>query len=362
MISSLKISNFKCFKEQQLSFKALTLFAGANATGKSTTIQSLLMLRQAYLRGDFSTRRFGLNGDLVSIGQAKDAIHDRGGDIISFGLGYADGSAVNFEFAYEKGNAGRHSLPVVQASTPVGNLFGKQCEYLCAERLGPRLTYPITDYGDEPTGVGVRGEYAFHCLERFGSKPIKIAGLGLGEKGESLALLHQTQLWMRVIAPGLQISTWGMNEADLVRGAYRNRGATSEYLRPSNMGFGVSYLLPIVVAILTASPGSLVIIENPEAHLHPSAQSKIGALLARAAAQEVQVVIETHSDHLLNGVRLAVKRKDLTAEGVALHFFKRDPASGETQLETPVMDRNGRLDPWPDGFFDQAEKDLLELV
>ena len=82
--------------------------------------------------------------------------------------------------------------------------------------------------------------------------------------------------------------------------------ASSEY-RPTNVGFGITYALPIVVSALSARPGSLLIVENPEAHLHPRGQVKMGELLCQASEAGIQVLIETHSDHVLNGIRLAVR-------------------------------------------------------
>ena len=81
--------------------------------------------------------------------------------------------------------------------------------------------------------------------------------------------------------------------------------ALADRMRPTNMGFGVSYALPVITAGLLAPAGSLLVVENPEAHLHPAGQSRVGRFLAHLAASGVQVVAETHSDHVLNGVRLA---------------------------------------------------------
>lgn len=134
----------------------------------------------------------------------------------------------------------------------------------------------------------------------------------------------------------------------------------SEFQRPQNVGFGLTQLFPILVALLAARPGSLLIVENPEVHLHPQAQQAIGFLLARVAASGVQVVVETHSDHVLNGVRLAGKAAAIRAEDVAIYFFGRS-ATGIT-LEAPTMDADGRLDIWPTGFFDQFDRALSELL
>ena len=102
-------------------------------------------------------------------------------------------------------------------------------------------------------------------------------------------------------------------------------------------------------------------IDSPEAHLHPSAQSQMGRLLARFAAAGVQILVETHSDHLLNGARLAVKERVLPHTALQIHFFTGATKEGHGVV-SPTLDSNGRIDEWPDGFFDQSEKDLSRLT
>jgi predicted ATPase len=101
-----------------------------------------------------------------------------------------------------------------------------------------------------------------------------------------------------------------------------------------------------------------VLVENPEAHLHPGGQSRLGRFLARAAGSGVQVVIETHSDHILNGVRLAMaEERTVSAEDVLVHFFGREDGQ-----PLPIdLNQRGRLTQWPAGFFDQIETDLGRL-
>jgi predicted ATPase len=134
-----------------------------------------------------------------------------------------------------------------------------------------------------------------------------------------------------------------------------------EWRRPANVGFGLSYVFPILVALLVAQEEQIVVIDSPEAHLHPSAQSQMGQLLAHFAAAGVQILVETHSDHLLNGVRLAVKDKVLGHEGAQIHFF-----TGATEeshgVISPSLDADGSVSEWPAGFFDQADKDLSRLT
>jgi predicted ATPase len=136
---------------------------------------------------------------------------------------------------------------------------------------------------------------------------------------------------------------------------------TNEY-RPSNVGFGITYTLPIVISLLSSKKGHLVLLENPEAHLHPRAQSKIGELAARAAASGVQVVFETHSDHVLNGVRIAVKSKKLDASDAGILFFDRLDGDRRAHVTSLEMDSEGRIADWPAGFFDEFEKSIEQLI
>jgi predicted ATPase len=101
-------------------------------------------------------------------------------------------------------------------------------------------------------------------------------------------------------------------------------------------------------------------IENPEAHLHPRGQTKMAELMSLAVSTGVQVVVETHSDHILNAVRLAVKRKMLVPENVKIHFATR---SGDSNVfVSPRVDADGRVDSWPKGFFDEMDMVISDLI
>jgi predicted ATPase len=364
MIGRLGIRNFKCFGDQSISFRPLTLLAGANATGKSTVIQALLLLRQAFIRGDLAENRLRLNGDIVNIGEAIDAIHHQATeDVISFEITDSCSDEIStFSFAYERGRADRRVLEAIALGETNSNLFSDQFTYLSAERVGPRLSYPIAEDPREATNVGTHGEFAAHCLDLWSTESIASENLAFPNESGSLQLQYQTQLWMHYIAPDLQLKVQGLGDADIVQLSYNNHGVLGVYVRPTNMGFGISYALPIVVAALLTKPDNILIVENPEAHLHPAAQSRIGQFLSRAAANGVQVVMETHSDHLLNGIRLAAKGKIIEAEDVSVQFFTRAETESTHQIYEPKLDSDGRLDSWPAGFFDQADKDLLNLI
>jgi predicted ATPase len=167
---------------------------------------------------------------------------------------------------------------------------------------------------------------------------------------------------MGEISPGTRINIKDSSDLDLVSLQY-SYGLSNPY-RATNVGFGISYTLPIIVAILASEPETLILLENPEAHLHPKGQAKMGELLSLAASCGIQIVVETHSDHILNGIRLAVHSRKLDSNDVQLHYFQREEMRGESNIEviSPRIDRNGRIDKWPDGFFDEWDKSLEALL
>ena len=96
--------------------------------------------------------------------------------------------------------------------------------------------------------------------------------------------------------------------------------------------------------------------ENPEIHLHPAGQALMGQFMADVARAGMQVLVETHSDHVLNGIRRSVKAGRLAADRVVIHFF-RPRSEDRSQVVSPAMDGSGNIDSWPEGFFDQFDKD-----
>jgi predicted ATPase len=139
----------------------------------------------------------------------------------------------------------------------------------------------------------------------------------------------------------------------------RFRTPDGQWVRPPNMGFGVTYALPVILAGLTAGKDGLLIVENPEAHLHPSGQSQMGYFLSTIAAAGVQVLVETHSDHVLNGIRRAIgEYRILSASQAIVHFFDADGSPPQTLEFTET----GSVASWPPGFFDQYQLDVAALT
>ena len=143
--------------------------------------------------------------------------------------------------------------------------------------------------------------------------------------------------------------------------------------KPQNVGFGLNDILPVLVTLLTAKKGSVIVIENPEAHLHPRGQAEIGKLIAETVSRGVQVFVETHSDHVINGIRVAVKKGVLKPDDVNIAFFERkehdavdDEGKKSREIYSTVrnikIDENGSLSEYPEDFMDEWSNLLLRLM
>jgi len=175
-------------------------------------------------------------------------------------------------------------------------------------------------------------------------------------------LRAQVNAWLGELFPGAQANAVPIPKTRFMRLELRT-APTAEWRTPSNIGYGLSYAFPVIVAGLCARPGQILIVDSPEAHLHPRGQSRIGRFLAQVACSGVQVIVETHSDHVLNGVRIAVRDSVIPGEKVAVYFF--DPTGTKQETAVPLsiaIDPKGNLSSWPEGFFDQAETDLSSLA
>lgn len=375
MIASISLHNFKCWANETVPLGALTLVTGLNGVGKSTLLQSLLVLRQSYEQGLLAEGRLAINGDLVTLGTGRDAFCEYAeDDALALGLHWKDGHGETWSFSYDRGadvldayNRGA-PLPLARPDLPSFERppFRGEVFHLSAERMGPRVSADVSDYRVRARReLGSRGELAGHFLAVHGRAPIGIPALA-HRAAVSGMLVDQVEAWLGEVSPGARLHVGEHRDLDAVQVRYSfagPAGGTNEY-RATNVGFGLSYTLPILVAALAAHPGALLVVENPEAHLHPRGQVRVAQLLAAAAANGVQVVIETHSDHILNGVRLAVHGGTLPAELAAVHFFERRTTADRTYPVrlSPTIDADGRLDPWPAGFFDELEVSLAELL
>lgn len=372
MINKINLNNFKCFQKENIECSNLNLLTGLNGMGKSTLFHSLLLLRQNNILRSLRKRDvISLNGDLLNLGNAKDILYQ-----------YFENREILIEVKFDQSNKIRLELDASEANIdniPISNLsisknfeidtsslFNSNFQYLNAERIGPREYYNTSTYNViYKNRLGIRGEYTANYLAEFQNESIQIKALKHPDV-EGNTLKEQVNAWLGEVRPNTRINITPNLDISLVNLTYQFVGGkdVGNKFRPTNVGFGLSYLLPILVAVLSAKPNSLLLIENPEAHLHPKAQVQIGKLLTRAAANGVQVFVETHSDHILNGLRVAVKNKVIEPKNTKIMFFTGEVIESKFKnyILYPEIDKNAKIDEWPNHFFDEWEKQLTNLI
>jgi len=393
VITVLTLENLKCYGALSLPLTPLTLLTGFNAGGKSTSLQGALLIAQA-LRTTPRSPWVSLNGPLVELGTVGETVNESAerrellvGVETEFGrVGWrlnpeerVESNALCIASVDVTDASGMRTLPVgesplyellplVDPSKAISDLLNalRTLVFISAVRGGTQEVFASPEVGEPVhSDVGTRGEFAPWWFARFSDEDVTDERRFPTERGTTLR--RQVGAWGSELFPGFEATAQFLGRTGLVQVQFRTR-ITEEWRRPSNVGYGLSYAFPIIVAGLLARRDQLIIVDSPEAHLHPRAQSRMGAFLATIAAAGVRMVIETHSDHVLNGVRLAVTRGTIKPEQVGVYFFtgRKTKDSTSSSQEPGVLaahlDAKGGISVWPDGFFDQAEKDMASLA
>ena len=368
MLTQLDLRHFKCFELLHLPLRPLTLLSGTNAAGKSSVLQALVLLHQTMREHEWSLRLM-LNGESVQLGTVSDIVDK------VYGRSECEIGLIDEEIPYQWMFTGERTEMSMAVKRVVANGVSiddptrlryllspdtmsslaerlKNLTYLTAERMGPREMYAMDDPQITPV-VGPSGEDAVSVLYARRDEHVCEA---LTLPDASSRSLQQVEARMRTFFPGCRLEIQPVSYANAVTLGLRTSDDT-DFHRPVHAGFGITQILPIVIAALAAKPKDLLLIENPEVHLHPAAQVQMGQFLAKVAHSGIQVILETHSDHILNGARRAVRAGVLSADQVAIHFF-RPRLNNESQVVSPILDSTGNIDSWPDGFFDQFDKDM----
>lgn len=363
MIREIRLKNFKCFDSLSIPLRPVNVFTGLNGVGKSTVIQSLLLLRQSY-QALPPMDGLILNGRYVQLGNGQDVLYEKASEEL-LGLGFrSDLGDAWFEYNYIPDS---DILPIKTPSkTDVsGDPFQNRLIYLSAYRIEPKELYRITNEDElRNHEFGNSGEFALQYLSLYGNEAVKNPYVIL-QKEAGNGLASQLKFWMDRIAPGVMAGVTvnsQLRTSELRYEFVEGKEKTNSY-KSMNVGFGITYVLPLIIALLSAEPGDIVVLENPEAHIHPAGQRMLGELMALVGCGGVQVLAETHSDHIINGLRLAVKNNKLSGDMVNLVFFyKDDTDSYRHKCVSPHIAPDGRLDVWPDGFLDEWDKALYELI
>ncbi|MBU4682937.1 DUF3696 domain-containing protein [Cedecea davisae] len=370
MINNIDIKNFKSLMSNSFELKKLNVLSGINGAGKSTLCQAILLLKEYFEHYASTSNTVSLNGNFLNLGTVQDILNEGAQDDL-IDISYQVGEA-NYKFILDASTELRRNdfanlKNAIVDHASQSNIFSK-VKYLAAERLGPRVVQNKNDYSLRVLkDLGVAGQYVNSFLELYGKDAIQLDNR-FHLNSESDQLIHQVELWLKEISPNINLNTNSLLNTDFVSIQYQfaTKLGRSESYRATNVGFGISYILPVIVMCLSSSPGDILIIDTPEAHLHPRGQSKIGELLANTAADGVQVILETHSDHVINGIRRQAAKRKLLADDTSFYFFTL--AAGEeitspySKIYSPKLDQNGMFDKWPDGFFDEWSASLSELI
>ena len=284
-------------------------------------LQSLLLLRQSFLKNRLSNA-LDLNDPLCFIGNAGEALSQFATEnhVISFLLEGENNEKWNFQFDVADkfddtfvSNIGSKSIELHKHSLSV--LFSNDFQYISSSRWANLNLYPIDSYAVEKEkqlslNYG-QGELVAQFLDYYkDNRNFEITGKSvLHPNNPSTNLLEQVIEWEREISPRIGIKTYKRVNKIEIEYDYKGGGNNQpvEKIKTRNVGFGISYSLPVVVALLSAKKGALLIIENPEAHLHPHGQAKLAELMVLVAQSGVQIFVETHSDHIFNGFRKAIQ-------------------------------------------------------
>lgn len=368
-LSKITIKNFKSLQNIEIELGNLTILAGINSSGKSSFIQALLLikennntlksLRQSKLQGiEINTNLE--SGEYSELGNKKQLLsYDATDDNIYFSV-----HSHNNKFNVLIETKSNFDLQKSEGDSSLITAFDDHyfC-YLKTDRAIPANDFPYSEEKISQNLIGLKGEYTAHYLTEKKHTLLNISALR-HQKSITNQLLENVSMWLGEISSGVSISASPYPELQRVSLSYQYEygGNTTGNISPLNVGFGLTYILPVIVSILKSKPNDLVIIENPESHLHPKGQVKIAELCAIAANNGVQIIIETHSDHFLNGLRVATKNNIITPEKSNIYYFYKNDGELNTHAHKMNIDANGKLTDWPAGFFDEWDNQMDNLL
>ncbi len=365
MIERIELENFKCHRKFEENLNQINILTGGNAAGKSSIIQAILLAIKSYQNVDKKYVKtndvFGLN-----LGLPISIISENFDDgIVRIGICISNKSINNHSIVLQLNEIDETSFEIcgceemlldMEVST---SILKQNMYYLNAERLGPRIVYDMSN--DRNDYVGTYGEYTGYVINEIDKEQRLNPNLSLPDalKISSISRFSANcEEWLQTIIPGTSLQYAVDTEKNMSMLKFQNDG---DYYLPPATGFGISYVLPIIVQALLASmkENAVLLVENPEAHLHPYSQSAIGKFLAYVATCGVQVIVETHSEHVMDGCRLQLAYLDACDLMKTIFFSKSNRESVHMDIKTKA---NGELEKWPEGFFDQKRLDLRQLL
>lgn len=343
MLSAIKIQGFKCFDEVDLTLGNLTLLTGVNSAGKSSVIQALLLLLQQENEAGNP-----LNGKYVRLGRIQDIKNWN-----------TNPKQICIEAVFDDdADKCRLEMDMDEHVQLDGRKKLQECDlvYLSADRIGAEDVYK-QNLANEYR-IGIHGEYAFDYLSTERLNAIKEPAFACDEPGINLG--NQVDYWLHYII-GYNVTAERIGGTEVVRVSYHSGENGSREVKPRHVGTGVSYMANVITAALSCRVGSIFVVENPEIHLHPAAQSKLLEFFCYLAKRGLQIIVETHSDHIFNGIRKNIKKGNITPDQAKVYFFTQEEMR-MTRTVAIEIDENGVIQNQKKGLFDQFDDDLDELL
>jgi hypothetical protein len=419
-IDRVTVEGYKSLRtRQQIEIRPLTVLAGVNSSGKSSAMQPLLLLKQT-LETPYDPGPLQLSGPSVDVTEIEQVLArgaGRGATANEFIIGVSVGEqSTEWTFGKDEGGDLRVKQMLTRVDTDLSGTIAMR-EGMPYARL--RKQFPDLDELALPSSMGGRlkvmrdrfflvvgaddetlffAPFSSHAAraeltrvihlpalrgnprrtyrtvaveDRFpGTFDTYTAGvIAAWQNRKQTDKLEQLRADLQELRLTWKVTADKVNDTEVTLMVGRlprpQRGGSRDLVNIADVGFGVSQTLPVVVALLVAGPGQLVYLEQPEIHLHPRAQVAFANLLKRAVDRGVRVVVETHSSLLIRSLQTLVARQELRTEDIILHWFTRDPQTGDTQIATAELDRTGAFGDWPEDFDEvqlEAEAGYLDAA
>ena len=367
MIKSINVSALKSIKEMNVDCKGLNLLVGTNSSGKSTFLQALLLLKQHKLNGryislgDFrEVRNYSLPNNSIKIEIVQS--HTCQTEVVEY-IEDKERDTYNVDM-YCLNSNGEHEK--IEESSDSFIFNSNKFHYLSCHRIGVNDIYSKNMMDEKDFGID--GEYTLAYLLKNEGKNID-KELLVEDSGITSSLLDQVNYWLYYIV-NMKLSINDIKKTNYLQVKYNNNpsNASSEALfcRPVNVGSGISYLISIIIACLGSEEEAVLIIENPEIHLHPKAQSRLCDFLYFVSKAKRQIFVETHSDHIFNGLRAGVATSQIAGDDISVNFFALNDRY-ETENSSIIFGANGNItgenkNMSLNDLFDQFDLDLDRML
>ena len=423
MITHIRMKNFKSWRDSDIvKLAPLTGFFGTNSSGKSSLLQMLLLLKQTAEHPDLNeVIFFGDETSLVNLGNFQEVIHRHEvRNELYLGLSCklshtvpynlvvtTQGQMFNFSFdtvireekstliieylRYINLSNGATTLwrdnqlstdnqhlgtiniqncyglppqPFINFTGPTDILpqFSSVFEelfshvyYLGPTRIQSKRSYHWDD--KDPADVGLWGDKVIDALLCAHMRRVKIS-----KKGEEATIEDRVSEWLREmdLAYSFSLKPIGALKDDNYEVRIQ-KSATSPVVTLADMGYGLADVLPMLVLCYYTPKGSTVILEQPGIHLHPKAQADLADLLIEVITERnLQILIESHSEHLLTRLQLGIAGQKIASDQTALYFCENE--NGVSTIKSLDVDELGNIKNWPKNFFGNVRGDLAKMT